>query len=252
VLSSMAMVAGYKAVILAAERLPRCLPMFMTAAGTVKPARVFVIGAGVAGLQAIATAKRLGAVVRAYDVRPQVREQVESVGGSFVSLALDSDGAEGEGGYANDKGEEFYARQRAMMAEVVAGSDVVITTAAIPGRPAPVLVTSEMVRAMEPGSVVVDLAAPRGGNCAATVPGQEVVVDGVTVIGPLNIAASVPYHASRMYSRNLMAFLRHLVRERSLALDLADEITAGTLMCRDGEIVNARVRESLGMEPLPC
>ncbi|HUH03409.1 MAG TPA: NAD(P) transhydrogenase subunit alpha [Kofleriaceae bacterium] len=252
VLSSMAMVAGYRAAVLAAARLPRCFPMSMTAAGTVHAARVLVIGAGVAGLQAIATARRLGAVVRAYDVRPAAREQVESVGGVFVSLHLETGDSEDAGGYARAQGEEFLAQQRVLLAEVVADSDVVITTAAVPGQPAPVLVTREMVASMSQGSVVVDLAAPRGGNCECTRPGHDLEVDGVSVLGPLNLPADIPYHASRMYSRNLASFVRHLVRERALHIDDGDEITRGTLMCRDGEVVHARLRQTLGMEPLPC
>jgi H+-translocating NAD(P) transhydrogenase subunit alpha len=247
VLSSMATLTGYRAVIVAAERLSRCFPMWMTAAGTVRPARVFVIGAGVAGLQAIATAKRLGAVVRAYDVRPEVRDQVESVGGRFVSLEL-SGGAD-QNGYATGESEAFYERQRARMAEVVAGSDVVITTALIPGRPAPRLIDAEMVQAMEPGSVIVDLAAARGGNCALSRPDAEVIEHDVTILGPSNLAAQVPYHASRLYSNNLATFLRHAVRGRE-ELDLADEIVCGTLLCRDGAVVHPQLRSRLGMEPL--
>lgn len=252
VLSSMAMVSGYRAAVLAAARLPKCFPMSMTAAGTVHAARVLVIGAGVAGLQAIATARRLGAVVRAYDVRPIAREQVESVGGVFLSLDLDTAGAEDAGGYARAQGEDQLARQRELLHQAVAESDVVITTAAIPGRPAPLLVTAESVAAMAPGSVIVDLAAPRGGNCACTEPGREVEVGGVVIMGPLNLPAEVPHHASRMYSRNLTSFLRHLVREQSLHLDAGDEIIRDTLLCRDGQVVHARLRETLGLEPLRC
>ncbi|HHQ49554.1 MAG TPA: Re/Si-specific NAD(P)(+) transhydrogenase subunit alpha, partial [Acidobacteria bacterium] len=199
-LSSMATIAGYKAVLLAANTLPRMFPMMMTAAGTIAPARVFVVGAGVAGLQAIASSKRLGAVVEAYDVRPAVREQVESLGGKFVELELETEEAEDAGGYAKELGEDFYRKQREMMLRVVAGSHVVITTAAIPGKKAPILVTREMVEGMEPGSVIVDLAAERGGNCELTVPGETVVESGVTILGPLNIPSTVPYHASQMYS----------------------------------------------------
>ncbi len=252
VLSSMGMVSGYRAAVLAAARLPRCFPMSMTAAGTVHAARVLVIGAGVAGLQAIATARRLGAVVRAYDVRPAAREQVESVGGVFLSIDMDTAGSEDAGGYAREQGEDQLSRQRALLAQAVADSDVVITTAAIPGKQAPLLVTESMVASMAPGSVVVDLAAPRGGNCACTRPGVDTWVDDVLVMGPLNLPAEIPYHASRMYSRNLTSFLRHVVRENALHIDDADEITRGTLMCRDGQIVHARLRETLGMEPLPC
>ena len=244
-LSSMATIAGYKAVLVAAEALPRMFPMMMTAAGTVTPARVLVVGAGVAGLQAIASARRLGAKVEAYDVRPAVKEQVESLGASFVDLPLDTAGSEDAGGYAKAQDEAFYARQREMMGRVVAGSDVVITTALIPGRPAPVLVTDEMVAGMTPGSVVVDLAAERGGNVEPSRPDEAVTAHGVTVLGPTNLPSTVPYHASQMYGRNVSALLLHLVRDGSVALDLDDEITAGTLVSRDGEVVHPRVRELL-------
>ncbi len=244
-LSSMATIAGYKAVLVAAEALPRMFPMMMTAAGTVTPARVFVVGAGVAGLQAIASARRLGAKVEAYDVRPAVKEQVESLGASFVDLPLDTAGSEDAGGYAKAQDEAFYARQREMMGRVVAGSDVVITTALIPGRPAPVLVTDEMVAGMTPGSVVVDLAAERGGNVEPSRPDEAVSAHGVTVLGPTNLPSTVPYHASQMYARNVSALLLHLVRDGALALDPDDEITAGTLVSRDGEVVHPRVRELL-------
>ena len=244
-LSSMATIAGYKAVLVAAEALPRMFPMMMTAAGTVTPARVFVVGAGVAGLQAIASARRLGAKVEAYDVRPAVKEQVESLGASFVDLPLDTAGSEDAGGYAKARDEAFYARQREMMGRVVAGSDVVITTALIPGRPAPVLVTDEMVAGMTPGSVVVDLAAERGGNVEPSRPDEVVTAHGVTVLGPTNLPSTVPYHASQMYARNVSALLLHLVRDGAVALDPDDEITAGTLVSRDGEVVHPRVRELL-------
>ena len=245
-LSSMATIAGYKAVLLAANTLPRMFPMMMTAAGTLAPARVFVVGAGVAGLQAIASARRLGAVVEAYDVRPAVREQVESLGGKFVELELDTGEAEDAGGYAKELGEEFYRKQREMMLRVVAASHVVITTAAIPGKKAPILVTREMVEGMEPGSVVVDLAAERGGNCELTRPGETVEHGGVTILGPLNIPATVPYHASQMYAKNITTFLLHLVKDGELVPDTDDEITAGTLVTRGGEVVHPRVLEILG------
>ncbi len=244
-LSSMATIAGYKAVLLAANTLPRMFPMLMTAAGTISPARVFVVGAGVAGLQAIATARRLGAVVEAYDVRPAVREQVESLGGKFVELELETGEAEDAGGYAKELGEEFYTRQREMMLRVVAGSDVVITTAAIPGKKAPVLVTRPMVEGMRLGSVIVDLAAERGGNCELTRAGETVEHGGVTILGPVNIPSTIPYHASQMYSKNITTFLLHLVKEGKLELDTEDEITAGTLVTRDGEVVHPRVQEAL-------
>ncbi len=244
-LSSMATISGYKAVLVAAETLPRMFPMMMTAAGTVTPARVFVVGAGVAGLQAIASARRLGAKVEAYDVRPAVKEQVESLGASFVDLPLDTGQSEDAGGYAKAQDEAFYARQREMMGRVVGGSDVVITTALIPGRPAPVLVTDEMVAGMTPGSVVVDLAAERGGNVEPSRPDEVVTAHGVTVLGPTNLPSTVPYHASQMYARNVSALLLHLVQDGSITLDLDDDITAGTLVSRGGEVVHPRVRELL-------
>jgi len=243
-LSSMANIAGYKAVLLAAERLPKMFPLSMTAAGTIKPARVFVIGAGVAGLQAIATAKRLGAVVHAYDVRPAVKEQVQSVGGRFVELELETGEAEDAGGYAVEQADDFLRRQRELMAKVVRDSDVVITTAAIPGKKAPVLVTAEMVEAMSPGSVIVDLAATRGGNCELT-DGRETVAHGVTILGPADLASTVAYHASQMYANNLTKFLLHLVADGELNLDLEDEITASTMMCHGGSVIHQRIREAL-------
>ena len=246
VLSSMATIAGYKAVLLAADQLPRMFPMMMTAAGTLAAAHVFIVGAGVAGLQAIATARKLGAVVEAYDVRPAVKEQVQSLGAKFVEMELDAGESEDSGGYAKAMGEEFYRRQREMMMQVVAANDVVITTAAVPGKKAPVLVTQAMVEGMHPGSVVVDLAAERGGNCELTRPGEKVVHQGVTILGPLNIPAAVPYHASQMYAKNLSTFLLHLTRDGELVLDAEDEITAGTLVTRDGDVVHPRVREALG------
>ncbi|MEX0701156.1 MAG: Re/Si-specific NAD(P)(+) transhydrogenase subunit alpha [Planctomycetales bacterium] len=250
VLSSMANIAGYKAVLIAADRLPRMFPMMMTAAGTIKPAKVFVVGAGVAGLQAIATAKRLGAVVQAYDVRPVVKEQVESLGGRFVEFELEAAGAEQAGGYAREMGEEFLRRQREQMGRVVAQNDVVITTAAIPGKKSPVLVTAEMVRGMAPGSIVVDLAAERGGNCELTRAGETVVENGVTVLGPVNLPSEVPYHASEMYAKNVSTFLLHLVKGGTLSIDTADEIVRETLVARGGEVVHPRVREALGLPPL--
>jgi NAD(P) transhydrogenase subunit alpha len=219
-LSAMSTVAGYKAVLLAADRLPKFFPLLMTAAGTVHPARVFIIGAGVAGLQAIGTAKRLGAVVEAYDTRPAVKEQVESLGARFVEFNLEVRDAEAATGYAKAQSEEFYQKQREQMAKVLAAADVVITTALIPGKPAPVLITSEMVQAMQPGSVIVDLAAEQGGNCALTEPGQEVNMHGVLILGPLNLASTVPYHASQMYAGTVTSFLRHLFRDGQLSFDL--------------------------------
>ena len=245
-LSSMATIAGYKGVLLAADALPRLFPMLMTAAGTISPAKVFIVGAGVAGLQAIAFSRRLGARVEAYDVRPAVKEQVQSLGAKFVELPLDAADAEDKGGYAKAQDESFYRRQREMMLKVVAASDVVITTALIPGKRAPILVTTEMVEAMQPGSVVVDLAAERGGNCELTVPDQRVVHKGVTIIGPSNPAALVPYHASQMYSKNIITFLLHLLgkegaKQSSLAINPEDEITRETLLTREGRVVHPRL-----------
>jgi NAD(P) transhydrogenase subunit alpha len=250
-LSSMATIAGYKGVLLAADRLPRMFPMMMTAAGTLAAAKVFVVGAGVAGLQAIATSRRLGAKVEAYDVRPAVKEQVQSLGARFVEMDLETQNAEDKGGYAKAQDESFYRRQREMMLRVVAATDVVITTALIPGKKAPTLVTQEMVEAMAPGSVVVDLAAERGGNCALTKPDEVVVHNGVAIIGPSNPPALVPYHASQMYSKNITTFLSHLLgkdgaKKPSLELDLSDEITRETLLAKDGDVVHSRVRELLG------
>jgi NAD(P) transhydrogenase subunit alpha len=250
-LSAMATIAGYKGVLLAANTAPRMFPMMMTAAGTVTAARVFVVGAGVAGLQAIATSRRLGAKVEAYDVRPVVKEQVQSLGARFVELPIESADAEDKGGYAKAQDESFYRRQREMMLKVVAESDVVITTALIPGRRAPILLTREMVEAMAPGSVVVDLAAERGGNCDLTRPDEIVVHAGVSIVGPSNPPALVPYHASQMYSKNITTFLAHLLgksgaQERALVVDVSDEIARETLLTRGGEVVHARVLELLG------
>ncbi len=247
ILSSMATIAGYRAVMLAATHLPRMFPMMMTAAGTVAPARVFVIGAGVAGLQAIASAKRLGAIVSAYDVRPAVREQVESLGGKFVEMELEAGEAEDKGGYAKELGEEFYRKQRELMTRVVAENDVVITTAAIPGRKSPILVTGEMLKGMSPGSVVIDLAAERGGNCDVTKPGENVVVDGVLVMGPTNLPAAIPYHASQMYAKNVTTFITNMVKDGEININMDDEIIADTLVTRGGDVVNPRIREMLGL-----
>jgi NAD(P) transhydrogenase subunit alpha len=246
-LSSMATIAGYKGVLLAAVTLPRMFPMLMTAAGTISPARVFIMGAGVAGLQAISTARRLGAKVEAYDVRPAVKEQVQSLGAKFVELPLESGDAEDKGGYAKAQDEAFYKRQREMMLKVVAASDVVITTALIPGQRAPILLTTEMVDAMAPGSVVVDLAAERGGNCELTRADEVVIHHGVTILGPSNPPALVPYHASQMYSKNITTFLAHLLgkdgaAQASLPINPDDEITRETLLTRGGEVVHPRVR----------
>ena len=248
ILSSMATVAGYKAVLIAAAELPRMFPLLMTAAGTLAPARVLVIGAGVAGLQAIATARRLGAVVQAYDVRPAVREQVESLGAQFVELALDSGDAEDAGGYAKAQDDDFYRRQQEELGKVVAANDVVITTAAIPGQEAPILITEAAVADMAAGSVVVDLAAERGGNCALTRPGENIEQGGVKIMGPLNLPSTAPYHASQMYSHNVSTFLQHLVEQGDLQIDLEDEITRETLVARDGEVVHQRVRQLIAPE----
>ncbi len=244
ILSSMATIGGYKAVLLAAETLPRIFPLLMTAAGTLTPARVLIIGAGVAGLQAIATARRLGAVVQAYDVRPAVKEQIESLGAEFIELDIDSGDSEDAGGYATAQDEEFYRRQREELAKVAAANDVVITTAAIPGQEAPLLITAEAVHAMGSGSVIVDLAAERGGNCELTRPGETVVEGEVQIMGPLNLPATVPYHASQMYSHNIATFLRHLLGDEGLEFDIEDEITRETLVIRDGQIIHPRIRES--------
>jgi len=242
-LSSMATICGYKAVLIAADTLPKIFPMLTTAAGTITPARVLIIGVGVAGLQAIATARRLGAVVSAYDVRPAVKEQVQSLGGRFVELPIEAKDAQDERGYARAQGEDFYRRQRELLGKVVAESDVVITTAVIPGKVTPILVTKEMVAGMAPGSVIVDLAAERGGNCELTQAGEKIDVNGVSIIGWLNLASSVPYHASQMYARNLTAFLLHFVKDGKLQLNTADEIIRDTLLTQSGEVVNARLRE---------
>ncbi len=252
VLSSMATVAGYRAVLLAAESLPKMFPMLMTAAGTIAPAKVFVMGVGVAGLQAIATAKRLGAVVSANDIRPAVREQVESLGAKFVQLELDTATAEDKGGYAKEMDEEFLRKQREMIARVVAESDVVITTAAVPGKKAPTLLTAEMVAGMALGSVVVDLAAERGGNCELTVPGSAVDSGGVTILGPTNLPSEVPYHASQMYAKNITTFLLHLIDDSRLRLDRDDPIVSDTLIATAGRVVHPRACEILGIDPPPA
>jgi len=250
VLSSQASIGGYKAVLSAATQLPRMCPMMMTAAGTIAPARFFILGAGVAGLQAIATAKRLGAVVWAYDVRPAVKEEVQSLGAKFLEIELGKSEDGQSGGYAKEMDEEFYRKQREAMTNLIAESDVVITTAAIPGRKAPVLVTEDMVREMPEGSVIIDMAAETGGNCEITEAGEITVKHGVTIDGTINIPATVPYHSSQTYSKNVVTFLLHLQSENALDEDSDDEIVQGTLVTRGGEVVNERVREILGLEPL--
>ncbi len=243
-LSSQASAAGYKAVLMAAGRLGKFFPMLMTAAGTIPPARVLVMGAGVAGLQAIATARRLGAVVSAYDVRPAVKEEVESLGATFIELALETQ--EGEGGYAREQSEEFLRKQRELIGEHVAKSDVVITTAAVPGRRAPLLVTGEMVKRMRPGSVIVDLAAETGGNVELTEAGKDVEVGGVTIIGTRNVPSTMPLHASQLYARNVANLLLHLVKDGAIVLDFEDEITKGSCVTHAGEIVNKRAKQAIG------
>jgi NAD(P) transhydrogenase subunit alpha len=249
-LSSMASIAGYKSVIAVADELPRIFPMMTTAAGTITPSRVLVIGAGVAGLQAIATAKRLGAVVSAYDVRPAVKEQIQSLGGRFVELPLETANAQDAGGYARAQDEAFYAKQRELLGNVLAESDAVITTAAVPGKKAPVLVTEAMVKRMPPGSVILDLAAERGGNCELTRPGERILAYGVTILGPVNLASGAPYHASQMYAKNLTTFLQNLVKDGKVRPPESDEIIRDTLLTQGGEVVNARVRESMGLPAL--
>ena len=249
-LSSMASIAGYKAVIQVADALPRIFPMMTTAAGTITPSKVLVIGAGVAGLQAIATAKRLGSVVSAYDVRPAVKEQVQSLGGRFVELPLETGDAQDARGYAKAQDEAFYAKQRELLGKVISESDAVITTAVVPGKKAPVLVTEAMVKGMAPGSVVLDLAAERGGNCELTRAGEAIVAHGVTVIGPINLAGTAPYHASQVYAKNLTSFLTNLVKDGAVRPPETDEIIRDTLLTQGGEVVNARVRESMGLPAL--
>jgi NAD(P) transhydrogenase subunit alpha len=244
-LSSMATVAGYKAVLLAANTAPKMFPLMMTAAGTLQPVRVLVLGAGVAGLQAIATARRNGALVEAYDVRPAVKEQVESLGAKFVDLGVVSEKAEGAGGYAQQQSAEFLERQREALGRVIATADVVITTAAVPGQRAPILVTSDTVRQMSTGSVIVDLAAERGGNCELTRPGETVIEGGVTVFGPLNLATDVPTHASQMYAKNIAAFISYLIKDNELRIDHGDEIVAATLVAAGGVLVHPRVLRAL-------
>ncbi len=250
VLSSQATIAGYRAVLLAATTLPKMFPMMTTAAGTITPAKVFVVGAGVAGLQAIASARRLGAVVSAYDVRPVVKEQVQSLGAKFIEMGIESEQGETQGGYAKAMDEEFYRKQRELMTKVVAENDVVITTAAVPGKKAPTLVTREMVAGMAPGSVVVDVAAERGGNCELTVPGETIVENEVTILGPANLPSDVPYHASQMFAKNITTLLANLVSEGQFRFDLEDEIIRESLVAKDGQVVQAKVRELLGLPEL--
>ncbi len=249
-LSSMANIAGYKAVLMAADAVPRVFPMMTTAAGTITPARVLVVGVGVAGLQAIATARRLGAVVSAYDVRPAVKEQVQSLGAKFVELPLETADAQDERGYAKAQDEAFYQKQRELLGQVVAQSDVVITTAVVPGKKAPLLIPAAMVQGMQPGSVIVDLAAERGGNCELTQSAKTVVQSGVTIIGQVNVASGVPFHASQMYAKNLLTFLQSQIKEGKFLYDMSDQVTSDTLLTRGGQVVNKRIREHFGLPPL--
>jgi len=250
-LSSMATICGYKAVLLAAETSPRVFPMMTTAAGTITPARVFVIGAGVAGLQAISTARRLGAVASAYDMRPAAKEQVQSLGGRFIELPIEAQNAQDARGYGTAQDESFYARQRELLTRVVAESDVVITAAVIPGKKSPVLITADMVKGMAPGSVIVDLAAERGGNCELTKMAETIKVHSVTIIGAINLASTVPYHASQMYARNLMTFLTYMVKDCKPQLNMQDEIIRETMITSGGEIINPRIRDFFKLPPLP-
>jgi NAD(P) transhydrogenase subunit alpha len=247
VLSSLATISGYEAVLLAARALPKIFPMLMTAAGTITPAKVFVIGAGVAGLQAIATARRLGSVVSAYDVRPAVKDQIVSVGAKFISLDVEATAAEDKGGYAKVMDEAFYRRQRELMMDVIREQDVVISTAAVPGKKAPVLITREMVEAMAPGSVIMDIAAVRGGNCELTCPGETVIHKGVTILGETNFASMAPYHSSQMFSSNAITFLKHLIGFLPLTGAVTDDIVTDTMVTHGGEVTNSRVREALGL-----
>jgi len=247
-LSSMATIAGYKAVLAAADASPKLFPMFMTAAGTITPARVFVLGAGVAGLQAIATARRLGAVVEAFDIRPIVKEEVESLGAKFVQLEMETEEAQDSGGYATAQSDDFYQRQQELMAERIKASDVVITTAAVPGKKSPVLISEEVVAGMKPGSVIVDLAAEKGGNCAVTKLGEKIVHKGVTVIGPDNLSAEVPVHASQMYAKNISTFLLNMIKEGKLDLNMEDEITKGAMVSHGGQLVHDAVISALEKE----
>jgi len=249
VLSSQASLAGYKAVLMAANRLGKFFPMLMTAAGTIPPAHVLVLGAGVAGLQAIATARRLGAVVEAYDVRPAVKEEVKSLGARF--LEFDLQGQEGEGGYAREQSQEFLTKQRELLTEHIAAADVVITTAAVPGRRAPLLVTALMVKGMRRGSVIVDLAAETGGNCEVTQPGQVIEADGVWVDGTTNVPSTMALHASQLYARNVTHLLQHLISNGKVKLDFEDEITRGCCVAHDGQVVNERVRQLMSATIAP-
>jgi NAD(P) transhydrogenase subunit alpha len=248
VLSSMATLAGYRAVLLGAEAAPRIMPMLMTAAGTLQPARVLIMGVGVAGLQACATAKRLGAVVEAYDVRPAAREQILSVGAKPVELDLQTESSEGAGGYAKEQSEDFLRRQRELMTEVVAQQDIIITTAAVPGAKSPILVTEDMVKAMKPGAVIVDLAAERGGNCDLTKQGEIVVAHDVTILGPENVPSELAYHASQMFGKNMQTLLELIIQDGQINLNFEDEIVAGTVVAHAGEVPHSHMRTLLGLD----
>jgi NAD(P) transhydrogenase subunit alpha len=247
VLSSMATIAGYKAVLMAADRLPKMFPLMMTAAGTLRPAKVFIVGAGVAGLQAIGTARKLGAVVEAYDVRPAVKEQVQSLGAKFVEMELDAAAAEDKGGYAKELGEDFYRKQRELMTSVVSHSDVVITTAAIPGKKAPVIITAAMVAGMKSGAVVVDMAAESGGNVEGTVAGEKTWINDVLIVGPTHITSRMPVHASEMYAKNLFNFISPFIKDGVLTMDWEDEVMAGCCLTHDGQLRHAGVKQILGL-----
>ena len=248
VLSSMATIAGYKAAMISAEKLPKMFPMMMTAAGTIKPAKVFIIGAGVAGLQCIASAKKAGAVVYAFDVRPEVKEQIESLGGKFLEIEIAD--ARGEGGYARELTAEEKKKQQEMMATQIAESDVVITTAAVPGKKAPVLIPADVARRMHAGSVIIDMAAERGGNCELAKAGETIVENGITIIGPTNIPANLPFHASQMFAKNVQNLLSLIIKDGQLTMDMEDEIIVGTLECDGDQIVHKMAREIFGLEPL--
>ena len=251
VLSSQANIAGYEAVLLGATALKKILPMMTTAAGTIRPAKALILGAGVAGLQAIATAKRLGAQVLAYDVRPAVKEQVESLGAKFVELDLETQSSETKGGYAKAMTDEFYKKQQELLGKVISECDLVVTTALIPGKPAPLLITKAMVEGMEPGSVIVDLAAERGGNCEMTTPGETTCFNGITILGPTNLPAEVATHTSQLYSKNIVTFLNHLISCGFPQETSDDEICQETLIAQNGEVVHARVRDLAGMPTQP-
>ena len=246
-LSSQASVAGYKAALIAATALPKYFPMLTTAAGTIRPAKVFVMGAGVAGLQAIATARRLGAMVEAFDIRPAVKEEVQSLGAKFVEVPLDEETV-AEGGYAREVSEAAKERSRQVVAAHIAQADAVITTAQVPGKKAPLLVTEEMIAGMKPGSVIVDLAADQGGNCAYTQAGRDVVRHGVTIIGPTNLPASVPVHASQLYAKNILTLLNHLIKDGDLQLNFEDDIIAAACVTYEGDIRNTRIKDALMVE----